>query len=180
LESREYTPAAAASNLLTVDFVLHGEGPGSKWAAGAKPGDEVWIGGPRGTMVVDGEPHWWLLAGDLTALPAIRRFAARVPQGVPVDVYLTSDDKADEQEITSLGDLSVTWVRSVDGNPSALIAALEESPRHEGDGFAFIAAESSAVRPARALLAERGIGADHCVVKGYWKRSVSDFHDHTH
>lgn len=175
LESREYTPVAwdgVAS--LTLDFVLHGDGIASEWATSVQAGDEVFIGGPRRSFVMDGAPRWWLLAGDLTALPAIRRHLAAVPPGVPVDVVLLSDDPADEQEVLSPGDLSVRWVHPADGGPTGdvtpLLDALAQLPHHDGDGFAFIAAEQSVVAPAREYLLARGVDLERAVVKGYWKR----------
>src|ERR1700678_1027686 len=42
---RRYAPAA---NELDIDFVLHGDGPATTWAAQAKPGQFLGVGGPRG------------------------------------------------------------------------------------------------------------------------------------
>lgn len=164
--SREYTPVAWTDLELTLDFVIHGDGPASTWAAEAVPGRKAAIGGPRGSMVIDGHPEWWLLAGDRTALPAIRRFTSLVEPGVPVDVVVITEDPADEQPIVSRGDLTVTWVRSLD----ALLAAVGELPVRGGEGFAFIAAEQAVVKPGRELLQSRGVDLERAVVKGYWKR----------
>lgn len=181
LESREYTPFAwDGRSWLALDFVLHGHGLASAWAQSARPGDEVFLGGPRGSLVMDGSPDWWLLAGDLTALPAIRRHLAAVPAGTPVDVVLLSNDPADEQELTSAGDLNLAWVHpspgSAPGDVTALLEALAGLPAREGDGFAFIAAEQAVVSPARAYLIERGVDLERAVVKGYWKRGTSEYH----
>ena len=177
--SREYTPVAWDEGSLTLDFVLHGpsgdsgaDGPAMAWARSATVGTGAMIGGPRGSLVIDGRPDWWLLAGDRTALPAIRRHLGQVAPGVPVDVVLVAEDAADEQTLESAGDLSVTWVRSLD----ALVEALAAAPVHAGDGFAFIAAEQSVVRPAREYLTGRGIDLDRAVVKGYWKRGEAEYH----
>ncbi|HWK19399.1 MAG TPA: siderophore-interacting protein [Microbacteriaceae bacterium] len=172
--SREYTPVAWSATSLVLDFVLHGPtgGPATTWAQNAVPGSLAMIGGPRGSLVIEGRPAWWLLAGDRTALPAIRRHLARVASGVPVDVVVLAEDPADEQALESAGDLTVTWVRSLD----ALVAALGAAPEREGEGFAFVAAEQSVVKPAREQLIERGIDLDHAVVKGYWKRGEAATH----
>ncbi len=175
LESREYTPVSwDGVQTLVIDFVLHGDGLGGRWAETAVPGDQVYVGGPRRSLVFDGRPEWWLLIGDLTSLPAIRRLAAQVPSGVPVDVILACENTADEQEVTSTGDLTVTWVHPGSGSDDSvtpLLDALREVPARPGDGFAFVAAEQGIVAPARALLAERGVDLERSVVKGYWKRS---------
>ncbi len=174
--SREYTPVAWTEDSLTLDFVLHGgsahDGPATNWAQHAVPGTAAMIGGPRGSLVIEGQPQWWLLAGDRTALPAIRRHLGQVAAGVPVDVVLVAADPADEQELGSAGELTVKWVRSLD----ALVAALGELPRREGEGFAFIAAEQPVVRPAREYLQGRGVELDRAVVKGYWKQGEAEYH----
>ncbi|MGC4153002.1 MAG: siderophore-interacting protein [Propionicimonas sp.] len=181
LESREYTPFAwDGAHWLAIDFVLHGDGIASRWAETVQPGDEVYLGGPRGSLVMEGAPAWWLLAGDLTALPAIRRHLAAVAPGTPVDVVLLADDPADAQELTSPGDLSLRWVHpepaSRPGDVAALVTALAELPVRPGDGFAFVAAEQAVVAPARAYLVERGIDLERAVVKGYWKRGTAEYH----
>ncbi|MDQ7992466.1 MAG: siderophore-interacting protein [Propionicimonas sp.] len=181
LASREYTPVEwDGAGRLTVDFVLHGEGVATDWAASAGVGDEVFLGGPRGSLVMTGSPAWWLLAGDLSALPAIRRHLRAVPPGTPVDVVLLSDDPADEQEASSPGDLGLAWVHPAAGAPvgdvTPLLEALAGLPRRDGDGFAFVAAEQTLVAPARELLAARGIDLQRAVVKGYWKRGEAEYH----
>ncbi|GAA2178275.1 siderophore-interacting protein [Brooklawnia cerclae] len=182
LASREFTPAVwdAENGILSIDFALHADGVASGWASSARVGDEVFVGGPRGSLLVEGAPDWWLLAGDLTSLPAIRRHLAAVASGTPVDAIVWSDDAADEQELSSPGDLTVRWVHPEPGWPTgdvtALVAALAEVPRRDGEGFAFVAAEQAIVSPARQLLAERGVDLDRAVVKGYWKRGVAEYH----
>lgn len=171
--SREYTPVAWDDTSLTFDLVVHEGGMVTAWLDSARIGDPVWVGGPRGSLVLDGSPDHYLLAGDLTALPAIRRFAAGAAPGVPVDVAVLGESE-DRQEVSSPGDLTFTWV---DGTDTAdLLAALHALPARAGDGLAFIAAESTIVPGARALLADRGIDADKAIVKGYWKRGESEYH----
>src|SRR5699024_8141269 len=106
---------------------------------------------------------------DRTALPAINRFLARVAPGTPVDVLVVAEDAADEQPLETAGQLTARWFRSQD----ALVAALESVPVHQGEGFAFLAAEQSIVKPGRAFLAARGHELDRAVVKGYWRRDAA-------
>jgi NADPH-dependent ferric siderophore reductase len=170
--SREYTPVSWDADALVLDFVLHGDGPASTWAQHAVPGSVAVVGGPRGAMVIEGQPDWWLLAGDRTALPAIRRHLLAVAPGTPVDVVLLAEDESDEQELASAGELTVTWVRSLD----ELVTRLRDAPERAGDGFAFVAAEQSIVKPVREILADRGIDLSRAVVKGYWKRGEAEYH----
>ena len=72
---REYTPRRIdlVANELDIDFVLHGDGPASTWAAQAAPGQTLDIAGPRASMVVPDLFDSYLLIGDETAIPAIGR-----------------------------------------------------------------------------------------------------------
>ncbi|MFB2604194.1 siderophore-interacting protein, partial [Rhizobium phaseoli] len=74
-ERRDYTLRRYdnAERRLTIDFALHEAGPITQWALGARPGDRLEIGGPRGSAVVSASVKRWLLIGDETALPAIGR-----------------------------------------------------------------------------------------------------------
>src|SRR5690606_12361243 len=66
---REYTPRRIdlTAGELDIDFVLHGDGPASTWAAQATPGQVLDIAGPRASMVVPDIFDSYLLVGDETA-----------------------------------------------------------------------------------------------------------------
>src|SRR6516162_11123151 len=84
--ARDYTPRRydVAANTLEIEFVLHGDGPATTWAARARPGDFLGVGGPRGSFIVPDDFDWYLLAGDETALPAIGRRLEELPAGTRV------------------------------------------------------------------------------------------------
>jgi NADPH-dependent ferric siderophore reductase len=72
--SREFTPLYWGEDWLELEFAVHGdEGVAGLWAATAPIGSLLGIGGPRGSMRIDGTPDAWFLAGDETAIPQIRR-----------------------------------------------------------------------------------------------------------
>lgn len=177
--SREYTPLAWGEDWLDVEFAVHGdEGTAAPWAANAPLGSTVGVGGPRGSMVLEGEPDGWLLAGDETAIPAIRRFAARIPAGVPARIAI--EVRGPEHELTLDAAVPVEWIHRGDAPAgSALIAFLESLVTGDRPGlapFVFVAAESSIVKPGRALLERWDIDTAQAVVKGYWKRGEAEYH----
>jgi NADPH-dependent ferric siderophore reductase len=51
---RDYTPRSFDNTKreLTLEFVLHGDGPAAGWASQAAPGQRVRIGGPRGSFLI--------------------------------------------------------------------------------------------------------------------------------
>ncbi len=181
--SREFTPVAwdADAGSLTLDFVLHGEGVASSWAEGARPGDVLSVGGPRGSLVLEGRPEWWLLVGDETALPAIRRHLSAVALGVPVTVLVGIRDSAQRQPLETAGDLTEEWLVGGEAVAEVLVYRMHELEEllgtGSGEGFAFVAAEQTIVRLAREVLLDRwGLDAERVVVKGYWKHGVVEYH----
>ncbi|GAA2898820.1 siderophore-interacting protein [Microbacterium esteraromaticum] len=177
--SREYTPLAWGENWLDVEFAVHGdEGVGAPWAASAPLGSFVGVGGPRGSAVLTGEPGSWLLVGDETAIPAIRRFAAMIPSGTPARIVIEVASESDQVAVDA--PVAVEWLHRGDAPAgSALIAFIEELGEADAvseDPFVFIAAEQSIVRPGRALLTRWGVDVANAVVKGYWKRGTAEYH----
>lgn len=180
--SREYTPLAWGEDWLELEFAIHGDdGVGAPWAATAPLGALAGIGGPRGSKVLDGRPDAWLLAGDETAVPAIRRFAEGMDENAFGLVLVEVADTAHELWIDAPAGVVVEHVHR-GGLPagSALaerLDALTAADRPVGSVFGFVAAEQSIVKPGRALLQGRwGLDADQVIVKGYWKRGVIEYH----
>src|SRR3546814_10653490 len=75
--ARDFTPRHFdhARTELTIDVSLHARGTATDWAATVTEGQEVGIGGPRGTMLIPDSFYTHLLIGDETALPALARRA---------------------------------------------------------------------------------------------------------
>jgi len=175
--SREFTPLRWGEDWLDLEFAVHGdEGVAGVWAAGAPMGSLLGVGGPRGTLRIDGAPDAWLLAGDETAIPQIRRYAAAIPDGASARVLVEVADAAHEVPIDA--PVAVEYVHRDGARPtSALISRLEqltEADRPDGDVFAFIAAEQAVVRAGRALAVDRwSLEPERIVVKGYWKADES-------
>lgn len=175
--SREYTPLAWGADWLDVEFAVHGDqGVAAPWAATAPLGSTIGVGGPRGSAVLDGVPGSWLLVGDETAIPAIRRFAALIPAGSPARIVIETVSPGREVDIDAPVD--VEWLHRGDAPAgSALISFVEGLTDAVGeDPFVFIAAEQSIVKPGRALLERWGVDTAKAVVKGYWKRGEAEYH----
>ncbi|WP_311244891.1 siderophore-interacting protein [Microbacterium sp. WCS2018Hpa-23] len=177
--SREYTPLAWGPDWLDVEFAVHGDaGIAAPRAATAPLGSSIGVGGPRGSMVLTGAPGSWLLVGDETAIPAIRRFAALIT--TDVDARIVIETVSTGREIDIEAPVDVEWLHRGDApSGSALIAFLDGLTAEDSigdDPFVFIAAEQSIVRPGRALLDRWGVDTARAVVKGYWKRGEAEYH----
>lgn len=174
LPSREYTPLNAdpVAGWVEFDLVVHGDGPGSAWAATAPPGSRVAVAGPRRSNAITGDPDAWFLAGDETAIPAITRFLRSRRPGTPARVIV---EVAPENELVPLpsdaGTHVTVLVRGADSLADTL-AALGESDRPQGSVLGFVAAESAVVPIARTLLLEHwALPPEAVITKGYWRHA---------
>lgn len=180
--SREYTPLAWGDNWLDLEFVVHGDsGIAGSWAATAEPGARIGVGGPRGSMVMQGSPNAWFLAGDETAIPAIRRFCQQMPTGTAGRVILEAKAPGHEIDIDAPAGVVREYVYRQNGAQSQALAArlAEFTAEHRPTPgvFGFIAAEQSIVKAGRALLIDRWqLAPESIIVKGYWKAGTAEYH----
>jgi NADPH-dependent ferric siderophore reductase len=172
---RDYTPRYYDNELgeLTIDFVLHGDGPAATWAAQAAPGQRIGAGGPRGSNILADDFDTYVLVGDETALPAIGRRLEEMPAGVHVEVLVEIPQADDRQPLPSRAHVNVRWLErnGIDADQSGLLEqALRELSTPVGDTFYWIATESRRTRNMRLWLSEeRGVPKDWMKAKGYWK-----------
>ncbi len=181
-EMRDFTPRAfdVAAGTLTVDFALHEAGPAAEWATAARIGDMLDLGGPRGSAIVPHDFDWYWLIGDETALPAIGRFVEELPQGAKVTTAVAIADAGERQSFAAKADWAPLWTeRDTAGadDAAALLALLDARPFPPGDGYIFVAAESSVARAIRARLLERGHPRAQMKAAGYWTRGLADAHE---
>jgi len=181
---RTYTPRRfdAVAGELDVEFVIHGEGPASAWAAQASVGQSLTIAGPGRSYAVDTEAAWYVLAGDDTAIPAICTILETLPAAVRKLVLLEVADAAEEHALdVPLAAATVRWLRrGADPGRAGLPleAAVRDTQLPAGEGRIYVACEAGAMRRIRAhLLAERGVARDRLVTRGYWKLGASDHPD---
>ena len=170
--TRTYTVRALdpAAGELTIDFVHHGdEGVAGPWAAGARPGDLLWLMGPGGAYAPDPDADWHLMVGDESALPAIGTACERVRPGVPVLALMEVGDAAERQVLA--GDVDARWLYRDPSSPDQLVDAVRAGAFPAGRVHAFVHGEAGFVRDVRRhLLDDRAIPRDALSVSGYWRR----------
>lgn len=155
-----------------IDFVLHGDGPAAAWASAASPGALLAVAGAA--SLGERPAAQVLLVGDETSLPAITRILAEAGPATRGVALVEVADEAEQQPVPAPQGVTVRWLHR-DGIPpgeSTLLAdAVAELEPFEGpDVFAWVGAESAAVRAIRADLRGRwGLGrAQHHAI-GYWR-----------
>jgi NADPH-dependent ferric siderophore reductase len=176
---RSYTVRAfdEARRELTLDFVVHGdEGVAGTWAADAQPGDEVLLVGPGGGYQPDPAAGRHLLAGDLSALPAIAVALERLPGDAVGHAVVEVHDAGDEVDLPRPAGVELTWLHTGDERPGVrLVEAVRALPWPDDDLHGFVHGEAAAVREIRRYLrVERGLGLDRLSVSGYWRLGDDD------
>jgi NADPH-dependent ferric siderophore reductase len=156
---------------LTLGIVRHDGGPGERWVATARPGDEVEGIGPRGKIFPVTGAAWHVFAGDFSALPAFFAMAGSLPPDEPATVIQEVPGPADQQELAAKADVRVIWLHRdgrPPGDPSALASAVAEVPLPPQAGHAYLAGEARLVLALREAVAARGLDGDQVSAKAYW------------
>ena len=164
----------AGRRLLDLEFVMHGDGPGIRWAQSARPGLAVDAIGPRGKITLAADAEWHLFAGDATALPGAFAMMEALPSGVPASAYLMVDDPTERQPLpSSATNKTVRWQydNALPSEPDGgLVAAVSSADLPPGRGHAYLAGEVALVSALKAALFARGWTADQVSAKAYWNR----------
>lgn len=181
---RTYTPLAIRPELLEVDvdFVLHGEGPASTWAAQAAVGKVLFLMGPGPGYPVDTAATQHLLIADDSALPALETILAALPASAQARVLLEVISDAEQRPLHSPAALDVAWLpRGSDHHAAGqpLEKALRAGPPIAADTRIYLACEAAAMRRIRKLLTdELGVDRSRIVGRGYWKLDTVNHPDH--
>lgn len=181
LVGRDYTPSefrpigASSGPELDLDVVVHAGagGPASDWAAGARPGDEVEVGGPRGSRLAPTGFRGALLIADPSGLPALRRWIRALAGETPMRALLfggATADYLDEAEALAATPQVV--------GPDHELLEVVRSQDVDADVFVWAAGEASAIVPVRRHLKELGLPKENRSLHGYWKRGDAGFDHH--
>ncbi|APX13490.1 NADPH-dependent ferric siderophore reductase [Tateyamaria omphalii] len=158
---------------LTIDFVAHGdEGPASRWASRAKPGDFLGFAGPSTPKVTQFDADWYLVAADPSAIPVAAATLEAMPRdakGVAIFEVTAPEDK---QKIAIPAGFDVHWL--IHPDPHTPSRAQEDLIRSmdwpKGRVKTCIAGESGVIKSLRAfLMNERKLPKEDMYISGYWK-----------
>ncbi|MGF1909271.1 siderophore-interacting protein [Vibrio kasasachensis] len=159
---------------IEVDFVRHITqdsqcGFASRWAINAQVGDAIEIRGPGSISNLNHDADWFLLAADMTALPALSAKVKQLPsnaQGYAI-IQLVNDDDRQHLEVPS--GIEVHWITEEISQAVRLLTWLE------GQASAWVACEFDSMRGLRQYLRnEKEIGRDFIYISSYWKNGVAE------
>ncbi len=176
--SRVYTISdhreTAGGAEIDVDVALHDVGPGAAWAGDCAIGSEVGVVEPRGLYTAGADVPWQLLVCDITGVPALARILRGLRPGQRAEALVVLTDAADELDLPSPGDVTITWqvVQDERAVEEALTRAVlgRALPETGGERYVWFAGEARASRAVRRHLRKvLGWEQSDFYTCGYWQ-----------
>ena len=175
---RTYTVRSHRTDAIDVDFALHEErGPATLWAMNAQAGDTIMVGGPGPRKLVHPGADWYLLVGDMTALPAISGNLELLPDTACGTAVIEIIDEADIQDLQKPPHLGIEWV--INPHPGRAGSLLAERVRavgwRDGRPSVWAACEFTVMRQLRDYFrTERGLTSGNLYISSYWKAGLTE------
>jgi NADPH-dependent ferric siderophore reductase len=166
----------AERQTVQVDFVLHEPGgPASEWAGQARPGMQIGIAGPGGPRPLLPRAPWLLMAGDLSALPAMSVLIEALDGDARGQVWIQLDDERDRQQLSAPPGVQLFWmIGPAAGAAAELRASLGAQPLPDRAYF-WLAGENAQVVALRdAILARDPAARGRMYAVPYWKRRENE------
>src|SRR5262249_44301881 len=135
----------AAQGAFDLCILLHGDGPGARWAGAVQVGDAVTFWGPRGRFVLAPAAPYHVFAGEETAAVAIQAMIRALPASTRIHCRVETDTPADELPALARDGLDLRWVYR-EGRPagpdSGLLEAVAGLELPSEPGAAYLAGEA--------------------------------------
>ncbi len=164
-QSRYYTVRSWDGAELTLDVVRHDVGLVTEWAGTDCVGQTCTITEPKGSFALPDDAAWLMLVGDLTAMPAMARIIEETT--LPTQVWAEVPDNLPGY-LGAAGEVS--WLEQPGDGQSALASVVPDLAWPEGEGYFWMAGESSQMRAIRKhLMRDRKLPSTAYDVMGYWR-----------
>ena len=175
---RTYTVRAQREGEIDIDFVKHQDaGPACRWALNTQPGDTLMVGGPGPKRLIDPEGDWFLLVGDMTALPAISVSLEELPADARGHAVIEVISEEDIQPLKTPANLQLHWC--INPEPGQHQELLLERVRQlewlEGTPAIWCACELNSMRRLRDhFRAQPAVDRKKLYISSYWKLGVQE------
>lgn len=175
---RTYTIAQQRhdNNEIDIDFMLHGDsGLAASWANNAKVGDSIEIAGGSPKTGMNHNADWFLIAGDMTALPAICVNLRSLPENAKGFIYIEILSEADKRSIEKPINMEIIWV--VNPKPGSdetpLANAINQCTWLSGEVSAWAACEFKTMKKIRQFLKiDHALPKERLYISSYWKNGL--------
>ena len=163
---------------MDVDFVVHeSDGPAVNWARTCKSGDEIEVGGPGPKKPLNPDADWFLLAGDMSALPAISANIERMEPDAKGYALLEIIGEEDRQSLNTPKDLQIEWIvnRDPERENSVLLDRIKALQWLPGRPYVWVAGEFSQSLAIRSLMkSARDVDRKDMYASSYWQIGQSE------
>jgi NADPH-dependent ferric siderophore reductase len=169
-QSRYYTVRSFDGAELTLDVVRHDVGLVTEWAGADCVGQTCTVTDPKGSFAMPADAAWLMLVGDLTAMPAMARILEST--AVPTQVWAEVPDDLPGYlpDHRPGGAARISWLAQPGDGRSALASVVPDLTWPEGEGYFWMAGESSQMRAIRKhLMRDRRLPSTAYDVMGYWR-----------
>lgn len=172
-----------AENEIDVDFMLHSDndsaahGIASHWSIHAQVGDKISIAGPGPAKFININADYFLLAADMTALPALTVNLKTLPKNAQGTVFIEVLSETDKQTLQKPENIKIIWVinDAPGSDATPLFHAVEQADLPAGQVAVWAACEFKTMKKIRRYLKiERGIEKSHLYVSSYWKKGITE------
>ncbi|MEM7195259.1 MAG: siderophore-interacting protein [Pseudomonadota bacterium] len=168
---------------IDVDFMLHfdqggaNDGLAAPWSVNTRAGDLMPIFGPGPAKTVNHDADWFLMAADMTALPALSVNLAALPDDAKGTAFVEILSTDDQQTLSKPENVDIQWV--VNSEPgseaSPLFHAVSSARWLDGQVACWVACEFKTMRKIRQYLkSDRGVTKSHIYISSYWKKGNSE------
>ncbi|MCZ2722659.1 siderophore-interacting protein [Marinomonas sp. 15G1-11] len=170
---RTYTIRSQRAEEIDIDFMLHEDGgPASTWAKEANVGDTILVGGPGPRKMIETNADWYLLVGDMTALPAISVNLEFLPDNAKGYAVIEVVSEADIQTLKHPEGMDIKWVinASPGENDQALLEQVKSLTWLNGQASVWAACEFNSMKALRPFFkVEKEIAKENLYISSYWK-----------
>jgi NADPH-dependent ferric siderophore reductase len=165
---------------LTIDFAIHADGPATRFASSAKPGDQFEVSaGSRPGFQPRPESAWTILIADQSALPALCAIVETLPACHEVHALIEVPSLTETVSVTSAAIVEPQWIVESEEPCARLVDAALGLELPDGHGEIWVGCEAGAMRSIRRhLLLERGLSSRDVYTRAYWKRGAVAHTDH--
>ena len=170
--------------LLVVDFVRHADfGIAADWAVHAQPGDILGLAGPGGQARFLAEADYWLMMGDLSALPMLAASLAQLPAHAQGHVWIEIEDQRDQIALNCPEGMQIHWVITSHDDLYQQVEQLCQQLDWQQQISVTLAGENTRVIALRHLFRHQySIPKKNLYAVPYWKKGYAEegYHKERH
>ncbi len=161
---------------IEVDFVRHEtedlqSGFAARWAMTAQQGDTINIVGPGIIANLNTNADWFVMAADMTALPALSAKIRTLPEEAKGYAVISVISAADIQPLHAPVGMELIWLTE----GQSLAEAVRELEWLDSEVAVWCACEFDSMRALRQYFRnEKEVERENIYISSYWKQGVSE------